>query len=205
MFLSADEKKNNYPVIFFHLPTVCRFGPSVWHRPTSYEKQAIQTRPTVRRSWVDHQPMTILSADYLQTVGRLNSLSVVDRPIDGPHKPRPHISITFMYSCVWYSFVHSVSSRYYAPWTSQIRHNIVSTVCPSLSYVQRFLGLTSTKQVVNVTCSMPQRTAPRPDLEPGSTWSVIRGPTTASELPPMYTYLDIFVFSECRKRLSTNH
>ena len=129
VFVGRWKKKINYPVIFFHLPTVCRFGPSAWHRPTSYEKQAIQTRPsvrrswvdhrpitilsadhlqtvcrfgpsawhrptsyekqaiqtrpTVRRSWVDHRPMTILSADHLQTVGRLNSLSVVDRPVIG--------------------------------------------------------------------------------------------------------------------------
>ena len=43
-----------------------------------------------------------------------------------------------------------------------IRHNVVSslvTVCPCRSSVHPFLGLTSTKQGVNVTCSRPQRTA----------------------------------------------
>ena len=57
-----------------------------------------------------------------------------------------------------------------------IRHNVVSslvTVCPSQPYVNGFLGLTSTKQGVNVTCSSPQRTATQPDLEPGTPWSIV--------------------------------
>ena len=39
---------------------------------------------------------------------------------------------------------------------------------PSRSSVHGFLGLTSTKQWVNVTCSRPQQTVPRPGLEPGT-------------------------------------
>ena len=43
-----------------------------------------------------------------------------------------------------------------------------TTLSPSRSYVQGFLGLTSTEQGLNVTCSRPQRTATRPGLEPGT-------------------------------------
>ena len=46
-------------------------------------------------------------------------------------------------------------------WTKHIRHNIDTspvTVCPSRSSVHRFLGLTSSKQGVNVICSRPVTT-----------------------------------------------
>ena len=58
-----------------------------------------------------------------------------------------------------------------------IRHNVVSslvTVSPSQLSVHGFLGLTSTKQWVNATCSRPQQTVPQPGLEPGTPWSLVR-------------------------------
>ena len=36
-----------------------------------------------------------------------------------------------------------------------------------------------------MTCSMPQRTAPRPRLEPGTPWSVIRGPNYCDSPSPI--------------------
>ena len=72
-------------------------------------------------------------------------------------------------------------------WRLHIRHNVVSslvTVCPSQSYVQGFLDLTSTKHVgVNVTCSRPQRTATRPGLEPVTPWSVVRDANQCASPP----------------------
>ena len=51
------------------------------------------------------------------------------------------------------------------------------------SSVHGFLGLTSTKQWVNVTCSRPQQTVPRPGLEPGTPWSVVRIAYHCASLP----------------------
>ena len=68
----------------------------------------------------------------------------------------------------------------------QIRHNIVSslvTVCPSQSYIHGFVGLTSTKQGINVTCSRPQRKATRQGLEPGTPWSVVSDANHCASLP----------------------
>ena len=68
-----------------------------------------------------------------------------------------------------------------------IRHNVVSslvTVCPSQKCVYGLLGLISTKQGVKVTCSKPQRTATRPDLEPGTPWSVVRDANHCASPPP---------------------
>ena len=62
------------------------------------------------------------------------------------------------------------------------------TVCPSQSSVHRFLGLTSTKHGINVTCSRPQRTAHRPELEPGTPWSEIRRPYHCASPPPLTIY-----------------
>ena len=87
---------------------------------------------------------------------------------------------------VYHSFVHVFRSGDLVPWTLHIRHNIVSilvTVCPSQSYVHGFLGLTSTRQGVNVTCSRSQRLATRPGLEPGTPWSVVRGANHCASPP----------------------
>ena len=62
--------------------------------------------------------------------------------------------------------------------TFQPRHSL------SKSYVHGFLGLTSTKQGVNVTCSRPQRTATRPGLEPGTPWSIVRDTNHCASPPP---------------------
>ena len=47
------------------------------------------------------------------------------------------------------------------------------------------MGLTSTKQWVNVTCSRPQQTVPRPGLEPGTPWSVVRDAKHCASPPPL--------------------
>ena len=75
-----------------------------------------------------------------------------------------------------------------------IRHNVdfsLVTVCPCRSVVHRFLGLTSTKQGVDVTCSRPQRT------EPG--WGSNHGPLgpksgaiTTAPVSPKNTILNNF-------------
>ena len=84
---------------------------------------------------------------------------------------------------VWYSFVHFVRSR------DQV------TVSPSRSSVHRFMGLTSTKQRVNVTYSMPQRTVHRPGLEPGTPWSEIRRPNHCASPPPVWRRRILKVFT----------
>ena len=55
--------------------------------------------------------------------------------------------------------------------------------------VHGFLGLTSTKQWVNVTCSRPQQTVPRPGLEPGTPWSVVRDAKLCAS-PPHWSTID---------------
>ena len=80
-----------------------------------------------------------------------------------------------------------------------IRHNVVSslvTVCPSKPHVHGFLGLTSTKQGVYVTCSRPQRTATRPGLEPGTPWSVVRDANHCASQPPL-CYSESRIRSRC--------
>ena len=109
---------------------------------------------------------------------------------------------------MWYSFVHVARSRDYVPWTERFSHNVVSnlvTVCPNRSSVHRFLGLTSTKQGVNVTCPRPQRTAHRLGLEPGTPWSEIRRPNHCAS-PPRHVIIFMRLvakqLSEHRKRRS---
>ena len=72
----------------------------------------------------------------------------------------------------------------------QPRHSLSkSVVRPPL------LGLTSTKQRVNVTCSGPQRNVHRRGIEPGTSWSEIRCPIHCATPPPYkLTYL-IFLHS----------
>ena len=57
------------------------------------------------------------------------------------------------------------------------------TLSPSQSSAHGFLSLTSTKQWVNVTCSRPQQTVPRPGHEPGTPWSVVRDTSHCDSLP----------------------
>ena len=87
--------------------------------------------------------------------------------------------LSCFYVCVWYSFVHVVRSGELVPWTTHIKHKVVSSlikVCPSRSSVHHFLALISTKQGVNVTCSRTLRKAHRAGVEPGTLWSEIRHP-----------------------------
>ena len=73
------------------------------------------------------------------------------------------------------------------PLDLNIRHNVISslvTVCPSRSSVRRFLGLTSTKQRVNVTCSRPQRNVHQRGIKQRTPWSEIRRPIHCATPPP---------------------
>ena len=68
-----------------------------------------------------------------------------------------------------------------------IKHNVVSslvTVCPSQSYFHGFLGLTSTKQGVNMACSRPQQMATRSGLEPWTPWIVVHDANHCASPPP---------------------
>ena len=82
------------------------------------------------------------------------------------------------------------------------RPSVVSslvTVCPSRSSVHRFLGLTSTKQGVNVTCSRP-RNVHRSGLEPETPWSEIRRPNHCATPPPCFkrvTHLAVIAILPC--------
>ena len=83
-----------------------------------------------------------------------------------------------------------------------IRHNVISslvTVCPSRSSFHRFLGLTSTKQRVHVTCSRPQRNVHRRGIEPGTPWSEIRRPIHCAT-PPHWPHVrqDKFCLRVCQ-------
>ena len=99
-------------------------------------------------------------------------------------------------TCVYY-LVHvriflccTVSSMLLGLGTRSLGLNTFSSlvpVCPSQSYVYRFLGLTSTKHEVNVTCSRPQRTATRSGLEPGTPWSIVRDANHCASPPPEIT------------------
>ena len=66
----------------------------------------------------------------------------------------------------------------------------IKSCYPSQSSVHRFLGLTSTKQDVNVTCSRPQRNVHRPGFEPGTHRSEIQQPNHCATPPPIWTNRD---------------
>ena len=96
------------------------------------------------------------------------------------------------------------------PLDLHIRHNIVSnlvTVCPSQLFVHGFLGLASTKQRVNVTCSRPQRTATRPGLEPGTPWSVVHDTNHCPSPPPRSHYATqvLPACTTCHTNILTEH
>ena len=74
-------------------------------------------------------------------------------------------------------------------WTNNELSNRVLKILVMMMIVHGFLGLTSTKQWVNVTCSRPQQTVPRPGLEPGTPWSVVRDAKHCAS-PPHWSTID---------------
>ena len=98
-----------------------------------------------------------------------------------------------MTHCLTFNFHHmSQYNSFPSVWRGLTEHRrehpvyVISslvTVCPCRSSVHRFLGLTSTKQRVNVTCSREQRKVHRRGIEPGTPWSEIRHPIYCATPP----------------------
>ena len=87
-------------------------------------------------------------------------------------------------------FLHVVRSEDKVPWTQHIRHYVVFslvTVCPSQLYVHCFLGLRG-----KMICSSSQRTATRPGLEPGTSWSVVHDANHCASPLPRRNHLKTF-------------